>query len=385
VRILYVLPTLGVGGAEKQVISVAERMSARGHTVAFLIPRHAADECSVKQPVLRLNMSTTPLGIFRGLRFAAKFVALFGPDIVHSHSYPANIFSRLLRVALRFNKHDATPKSRAPVFINTIHNVYEGGWHRMLAYGLTSGLVDWTTTVSTAALERFVRLRAVSADRASVLTNGIDTDAFKADRQRRKRTRSELQARDNFIWLAVGRLVPAKDYPNLLRAFDHVLVNHPHTELWIVGGGDNAAILSEYSHSREPTGAKTGLDANKVRFLGLRHDVAALLDAADGFVLSSAWEGMPLAVGEAMALEKPVVATDVGGVRELVGDTGTIVHAQDSEALGQAMVETMRAIARTPMAIRNPARERIKALFSIDAKANEWEARYVLMMKEKSL
>ena len=68
----------------------------------------------------------------------------------------------------------------------------------------------------------------------------------------------------------------------------------------------------------------------------------ALLDAADGFVLASAWEGMPLAVGEAMAMEKPVVATDVGGVRELVGDAGVIVPAKDPEALAKAMLALMR-------------------------------------------
>ena len=79
-----------------------------------------------------------------------------------------------------------------------------------------------------------------------------------------------------------------------------------------------------------------------VRRLGLRSDIAALLDAADGFVLSSAWEGMPLAVGEAMAMAKPVVATDVGGVRELVGDAGVLVPAKNPTALAEAMVAMMK-------------------------------------------
>ena len=74
----------------------------------------------------------------------------------------------------------------------------------------------------------------------------------------------------------------------------------------------------------------------------------ALLDAADGFVLASAWEGMPLAVGEAMAMEKPVVATDVGGVRELVGEAGVIVPAKSPESLAQAMLALMRSDARSP-------------------------------------
>jgi glycosyltransferase involved in cell wall biosynthesis len=74
---------------------------------------------------------------------------------------------------------------------------------------------------------------------------------------------------------------------------------------------------------------------NSVRWLGLRRDMPALLDAADGFVLSSAWEGMPLAVGEAMAMEKSVVATDVGGVRELMGDTGCHRSRQEPGGLGR--------------------------------------------------
>ncbi len=68
----------------------------------------------------------------------------------------------------------------------------------------------------------------------------------------------------------------------------------------------------------------------------------ALLDAADAFVSASAWEGMPFAVGEAMAMEKPVVATDVGGVYELVGDAGLVIPSQNSNALAEAMIATMQ-------------------------------------------
>jgi glycosyltransferase involved in cell wall biosynthesis len=110
----------------------------------------------------------------------------------------------------------------------------------------------------------------------------------------------------------------------------------------------------------------------------------ALLDAADGFVLASAWEGMPLALGEAMAMEKPIVATDVGGVRELVGETGFIVPAKSPEGLAGAMLEAMR---RTPQArdsLGRAARERVLAHFSMDAKAGEWEALYRAVLAHKN-
>ncbi len=113
-----------------------------------------------------------------------------------------------------------------------------------------------------------------------------------------------------------------------------------------------------------------------VRWLGLRRDMPALLDAADGFVLASAWEGMPLVLGEAMAMEKPVVATDVGGVRELVGDAGTLVPAKDPEALAEAMLATMRQSREERARMGRAARERIVHQFSMDAAADWWEALY---------
>src|ERR1019366_2166487 len=106
-----------------------------------------------------------------------------------------------------------------------------------------------------------------------------------------------------------------------------------------------------------------------VRWLGLRRDMPALLDAADGFVLASAWEGMPLVVGEAMAMEKPVVATDVGGVRELVGEAGVIVPAKNPQALAESMLDLMQSTPEARGVLGRAARERIAASFSIDAKA----------------
>ena len=367
-RILYILTTLGIGGAENQVIALAERMAANGHTVALIALKHAAEEWPVKLPVLRLNMRKTPVGIYRGLRFAANFVPLFRPDIIHSHTFPANIFARLLRRML--------PKSHtAPRLINTIHNVHEGGSHRMLLYRVTDALVDQTTAVSQAAAERFVQTHAVSAKKMRVLTNGIDTDLFTPDRARRKQVRAQVLAGSGFVWLAVGRLAPAKDYPNLLRAFAQVRGAHPKTRLWIAGEGE----LEQLQTGRFDLG-----DASGIELLGLRHDVADLLDAADGYVLSSAWEGMPLALGEAMAMEKTVVATDVGGVRELIGDAGLIVAPKDSAALAESMIAVMQLTEKARKELGRDARNRIQLHFSMHEKAVQWEHIYMQLLQEKT-
>jgi len=368
VRILYILTSLGIGGAEKQVIDLAERMATKGHSVAFLVLKHSSEEWPVKLPVLRLNMAKTPLGILRGLRFARKFVALFHPDLIHSHTFPASIFARLLKCMLLMDG----PALR---LINTIHNVHEGGWHRMLIYRLTGPLANSVTAVSTAAAERFVRLRAVAATKLRVLTNGIDSEVFSPDRSRRRRTRVSMQTGKAFVWIAIGRLVEAKDYLNLLRAFEKVRRVYPASRLWIAGEGDTAEWRVEHLNGTEDGG---------VEVLGLRRDVTDLLDAADGYVLSSAWEGMPLAVAEAMAMEKPIVATDVGGVRELVGDAGLIVAPKDSVALAEGMTKVMGMDEFERRAIGKRARERVMHRFSIDAKAVEWEQLYGELIYDKN-
>jgi glycosyltransferase involved in cell wall biosynthesis len=179
-----------------------------------------------------------------------------------------------------------------------------------------------------------------------------------------------LAADSDFIWIAAGRLTPAKDYPNLLRAFARVRASQPRMQLWIAGQGTGAQLSA-----LQALAAELAID-NSIRWLGLRRDLPALLDAADGFVLSSAWEGMPLVLAEAMAMEKSVVATDVGGVRELAGETSIIVPAHDVEELAEAMLASMRQPEEERQARARAARRHIETHFSIDARAAEWEALY---------
>ena len=113
-----------------------------------------------------------------------------------------------------------------------------------------------------------------------------------------------------------------------------------------------------------------------MRWLGMRRDVQQLLNAADGFVMSSAWEGIPLAIAEAMAMEKPVVATNVGGVSELVGSFGHLVPAQDSVLLAKAMLRVMRISPEARTEIGGACRRRIAAEFNMDMRVEEWEKLY---------
>jgi len=362
-RIVYVLTSLGMGGAERQVLAVAERMAARGHAVALLVLRgRVAEEWPTEVEASRLGMRRNPFSVLAGLVRGQRFLRGFHADIVHSHSFHANLVARLLRLM----------GAPAPV-LSTVHNVYEGGWHRMLAYRLTDALSARTAAVSAAAAERFVRLKAVPERKCIVVPNGIDTAEFAPHGARRASTRRAMNAGEEFIWITAGRLAPAKDFPNLLRAFKVVRGARPEAQLWIAGEG-------------KPGGAKAFVlvpgSFENVRWLGLRRDIPALLNAADGFVLASAWEGMPLVVGEAMAMQKPLVATDVGGVRELVGEACVLVPAKNPQALGQAMLAVMAQTEEDRERVGCAARQRIETLFSIEARVDQWVKLYGELMRE---
>ncbi len=371
-RIVYVLTSLGIGGAERQALELAAHMERRGHEVALVVLRepveHQWEEWPATAHAAHLGLRKRPLSFVRALADAKRIVLQFRAEVVHSHSFHANVFARMVKMRLH-----ALPYG--PALVCTVHNVHEGGWHRMLAYRLTDRVCALTTAVSAAAAERFVRLRAIPAHKCAVVVNGVDVGELAPDSERRVRTRAAMDAGSEFVWLAAGRIAPAKDYPNLLRAFARVHTAHGNARLWIAGEAKNSAAKGNLIAPLRALAAELGIAA-QVQWLGLRRDLPALLDAVDGFVLSSAWEGMPLALAEAMAMEKTVVATDVGGVRDLVGEAGSIVPAHDAEALGEAMVAAMQMSSEARAALGQSARGCIIQRFSMDARALEWERLY---------
>ena len=366
-RIVYILTSLGMGGAERQTLALASRMQERGHTLALLVLRpKLADEWPTSLPTVHLDMRRTARSLLLSLLHGQRFLRKFHPDLVHSHSFHANLVARLLRVSVP-----------SPRLLCTIHNVYEGGWHRMLLYRVTDPLATCTTAVSAAAMRSFVCKGAVPNQKCVVVCNGIGVEELVPSAERRARVRMEMSVGEAFIWLAAGRIVPAKDLSNLLRAFALLRGSRTDARLWIAG----ATVGAEFERVRA-LALRLGL-SDSVCWLGLRRDLPALLDAADGFVLASAWEGMPLVIGEAMAMEKVVAATDVGGVRELAGEAALLATCRDPEALAEAMLKAMRMSATERWALGRAARARIVERFDVEERMLEWDSLYSALLTQK--
>jgi glycosyltransferase involved in cell wall biosynthesis len=226
-------------------------------------------------------------------------------------------------------------------------------------------------------LERYVHVGAVPRHKICYIPNGVDTERFKPNLEDRLKVRKELGV-EGFVWLAVGRFDPPKDYPNMLQAFARVVHKHLNTMLLIAGDGPLRKTMENMTR-------ELGVEKH-VKFLGIRRDIPQLMNAADAYVMSSEWEGMPMVLLEASACRLPIVATNVGGNAEIVldGQTGFLVPPKSPEALSQAMLRMMDLPEEVREKMGEQARKHIESNFSLDRIVDCWEALYYELLNRSS-
>jgi len=306
-------------------------------------------------------------------------------EVIERHSFDPSIWSRL-RALVRdrqihiVHAHDHKTDAlawalarREPVIpLSTAHGFAGESWNERIYYAVEKRLLarfPHVIAVSKPIKAELVRTGS-RPDRVTVINNAIDPNVFRRDPSRRLAVRSELRiATDQVVIGAVGRLESEKRFDLLLYAFAEVHKRYPQTMLAIVGEGSLRQDLEASIRS-------AGLGPS-VRLLGHRTDIIALHHAFDLFVQSSEREGTPNAVLEAMAMETPLVATDVGGTGELITDTvdGLLVPRNVPDELRQALEHLLadRDAART-RAIA--ARRRIETELSFEQRMRRVEAIY---------
>jgi glycosyltransferase involved in cell wall biosynthesis len=229
-----------------------------------------------------------------------------------------------------------------------------------LAARWVDGLVAVSDEVETAILESIGSIR----DKIAVICNGVDTARYQRPIDR-ARVRRELELpEDAWLMALVGTMKPQKGHRLLIEALRTVAPRFPDLHVLFVGDGEARAEL-------EAQASASGV-AERIHFLGSRGDVPDLLSACDSFVLPSLWEGLPMALIEAMASGLPVIASDVSGTKQVMidGDTGLLVPPGDPGALGQAIVALLSDPARA-RAMGVAARRRVEVAFSAKKQAEE--------------
>jgi glycosyltransferase involved in cell wall biosynthesis len=364
-HIAFLLPTLDrIGGAERQVVLLATGLARRGWRVTVIVLSGTAGETAAE---LRTSgISFLSLEMRKGLADPRGWLRLNAwlraqrPEILHAHLPHAAWMARWSRLA-----------APVRVVLDTIHTAGTGTRGRKLGYCRSQWLTDKVTAVSNGAAEAWLAARMVSRDRLEIVPNGIDTEIWKPDPAERADHRARLKLRDEFLWLAAGRLEPVKNFPTLLQAFASLPGN---ARLVVAGSGSQAEVL--WSQARS-----LGVE-NRVRFPGFQPDLLRWMRAADGFILPSLCEGLPVCLLEASGCALPCVSTAVAGAIDIIahGHTGLLVRSHDPEPLKNAMLYLMETDGNTRQAMGSRARESVAERYSVHSVLDCWEHLYANLL-----
>lgn len=357
--ILQLSTSSGPGGAERMISSLAEALNRDGTRVmvGLFRPGWLKTQCEQRKVETRVLPLAGPFHA-SWFRECLRLVRSERVSLIHAHEFSAIVYgwvvARLAGIPL----------------IATIHgkSYFADKGRRRAAYRIVSRSGQFVAVSQD--LKRFVSARVgIPVQRIEVIYNGVARAPLVSEEDRQA-CRAELDLRpESPILGVVGSLYPVKGHQYVLEAMPAVLRACPEAVLLVAGRGELDVALKEQAK-------RLGIERH-VRFLGMRHDIPRLLAVMDLFVLPSLSEGLSLALLEAMAAGKPVVASRVGGNPELIveGRTGILVEAGDVRGLADGIV---RLLADRPM-LQRFGREgavRVNAQFSIDRMVEQYRALY---------
>ncbi|WP_109484683.1 glycosyltransferase [Occallatibacter savannae] len=355
-HIAYLIPTIDrIGGAERQLLLLANGMAERGWRVTLI--SLYGDGQPLANQLTAANLSFISLGMTSGLSDAhgwntlRQLIKSAPPDILHSHLAQAALMGRGIRAIAPLR-----------VLIDTIHSPATGSSTRRRGYRLTSSIPDCVTAVSRTAARTWLDAGIVDERTITVIPNGIDSRRWPLKTTGARRSNRS----DEFRWLAVGRLEPVKDYATMLHAFAML----PQTaRLSICGSGPLENELRALA---------TRLDLQeRVLFLGFQTNLAQLMQAHDAFVLSSRWEGLPMALLEASACGLPAVFTDIDGCREVLTSSSLpTAPVGNPKALAIAMKALMNLPESARIELGHRGRKQIVSRFDLSSVLDQWELLY---------
>lgn len=321
-RILVLIKGLGIGGAERLISDGAEHWDRQrfDYRVAYVLPW----KDQLVAPLRELGIDVACLGSDRGmgrtaLRRLRALVRQWRPSLVHAHLPSAGILARISgNTRVVYTEHNVASSYRQPT--QTLNK---------LSYGRNAAVI----AVSEAVAES---LKGYPGPTPRVIPNGITFDVARAEVAA---VREELgMGPDQKLVVHVGNIRPHKGHENLIAATSRIVAKNPNVLVVSVGAEKHDGDLARVRDSA----ATAGVSAH-IRFMGRREEARAFLAAADVVANPADFEGLPLAVLEALSLSKPVVATAVGGVPTVVVDgvTGRLVPPGDPEALADGILEAL--------------------------------------------
>jgi glycosyltransferase involved in cell wall biosynthesis len=373
---MYLINQLGYGGAQRLILDLVRHIDRDRFEI--VVAMFGGRRC-LYDDFCALGVEIVDFGArgkfdLSALMQFCDYIQRRSVDILHAHLPYSGIVARTLGKL-----------AGVPAIVYTEQNMQDS-FHPLTRIGnrLTQPLSDVYTAITNGVEESFFddsetfSMEVWNAGRRHfTIYSGVDIG--KIDRAIEASDiasgHPEIDLAPGFNLACVARLHPNKGYPYLIRAMEKVKSRYPDVRLLILGDGDLRGQLEQMV-------SDLGLKEH-ISFLGYREDVYEILAAVDCFVLPSLHEGFGIAIAEAMAASKPVIATDIPAVREVVADkcTGLLVPAGNAEALAQAIIELIEHPDLVQEFGQN-GRERVEKLFSIQSVTTQYELLYDLVVRD---
>ncbi|MGA9348234.1 MAG: glycosyltransferase [Anaerolineae bacterium] len=373
INLLHVIYSLEIGGAEMDLVAKAKVLvEEHGYHIAIacllrrgeLVEEAERNGIRVIGPVMGGKSDVGVIPRLVGTMRSGKF------DVVHTHMFASNFLGRVAAIL-----------ARVPAIISTVQLIAEREkWWEILLDRALQFKTDMMITSSEAVRRSFIK-RGIREDKIVTIYNGIDFSKFDSiDRaEARDKIRREFGLDDStFLVGTVARLQLVKGLDCLIEAAKHVVEGIPNARFLIVGDGPQKVEL-EYKVKQ--------LDlSSRFIFAGTRGDVPAILSALDLFVLPSLSEALGIAVIEALLMQVPVVATNVGGVPEIVksGETGLLVPPKDPIRLGEA-IGYMHSNRDGAVAMAQAGERRAREMFEISRLARKQVELYDMLLARRQV
>jgi glycosyltransferase involved in cell wall biosynthesis len=340
-RVLRIFSRLNIGGPSLHVILLSAGLRPLGYDTRLVVGREspregnmlplAAEKNVLCESMDGLGREIAPLSDLRALAGLIRLMRAWRPAIVHTHTAKAGVLGRL-----------AARAAGVPTVVHTYHGHVLRGYFSPARTALFRWLetrlaaaADALVAVSESVKQDLVALGIAPSEKIRVIPLGLDLAHLAVELPHGGLRGEAAIPVDAPLVGMVGRLVPIKDVPTFLRAARIVRETRPEARFALVGDGEERPALE--SLCRE-----LGL-SGKATFFGWRRDLAAVYGDLDVVVNASRNEGTPVALIEALAAAKPVVATRVGGTPDLLGEgeRGRLVPPGDPESLARAVLEAL--------------------------------------------
>jgi glycosyltransferase involved in cell wall biosynthesis len=389
VKVLRVIARLNVGGPALHVAYLTAGLADHGYDttlVAGTVGRgeesmaFIADAKGVRIEVIdELARSISPLRDARAVWKLAQLIRRERPTILHTHTAKAGAVGRVAALL--------AGRARPPIVVHTFHgHVLRGYFNRVATFGFRTleRLLAYATTrliaVSPEVRDDLVRLHVAPASKFAVIRLGIELDQrVGGDAAGRTETRRLLGlAGDPFVVGWVGRMTAVKRTDLVVEVLRELVGRGVDARLLLVGDGPDRDHLERYAH-------ELGV-IKRCLFLGYQEEVARFYDAIDALLLPSVNEGTPVSVIEALAAERPAVATRVGGTPDVIRDgvDGFLVDSADPGELAERLAELARDPGRRAE-MGAAGRSRVLERYAVDRLVDDVDALYRELLVDEGL